>query len=68
MAKTKSKLRQEQEEPMAVVPVRMTLAHERWARRQGGGNTSAHVRQLIEDDMRGFVEKRHGAPDRRRKK
>lgn len=64
----KSKLQQEQEEPMAIVPVRMPLALERWARRQGGGNASAHVRKLIEDDMRGFCERRHGTPDRRRKR
>jgi len=60
------KLRQEQEEPMSIVNVRMTLAHERWARRVGNGNTSRGVRKLIEADMRGFREKRHGAPDRRR--
>lgn len=60
-----SKLRQEQEAPMANVTVRMTYAHERWLRKHGG---SAYVRQLIEADMRGFKEKRHGPPDRRRPK
>lgn len=64
----KSKLRQEQEAPMAVVPMRMALAHERWARRMGNGNGSDYVRQLIEDDMRGFRERRHGPADRRRRK
>lgn len=50
---------------MANVTVRMTYAHERWLRKHGG---SAYVRQLIEADMRGFKEKRHGPPDRRRPK
>jgi len=64
----KSKLRQEQEKPMAVVSLRMLLAHERWARKMGEGNTSDYVRQLIEADMQGFKERRHGALDRRRKR
>lgn len=53
---------------MGVVAIRMTLAHERWARRHGGGNASDYVRRLIEEDMQGFAERRHGAPDRRRKR
>lgn len=49
---------------MANVTIRMTYAHERWMRKHGG---CAYVRGLIEADMSGFKEKRHGTPDRRRK-
>lgn len=62
---TKSKLEQEQEVPMANVTIRMTYAHERWMRKRGG---AAFVRKLIEDDMRGFKERRTGPGDRRRSK
>jgi hypothetical protein len=61
----KSKLRQEQEAPMEVVPVRMPLALERFYRRIGGGNVSEGVRKAGEDLMRGFAERRYGVLDRR---
>ncbi len=59
--------RQEQEAPMDSYHVRLTAAHARHARKKGKGNVSAGVRQLIEEDAEGFVERRRGLPDRRKK-
>lgn len=67
MATKKRNWRQEQEAPMDGYHVRLTAAHARHARKKGKGNVSAGVRQLIEEDAEGFVERRHGPPDRRKK-
>lgn len=64
---TKSKLRQEQEEPMDVYPIRMPAALARHYRKKGGGNISEGVRQVGEADVAGFVERRRGPRDRRKK-
>lgn len=65
---SKNRLGKDQEEPMQSVTMRMELDLERWARKQGGGNVSAHVRKLLRADKQGFVERRHGTEDRRRRK
>jgi hypothetical protein len=64
----KSKWRQEQDEGMAVYPVRMTAAHARHARKKGAGNVSEGVRKLIEEEADGGrIERRTGPADRRKK-
>lgn len=65
---TKSRLRLEQEVAMDVYYVRMTAAHARLARKKGRGNLSEGVRIMIETDIGGMVERRHGPPDRRKKR
>lgn len=64
----KSKLREEQEEPMAVVTMRMPLALERYYRKVGNGNASEGARLIGEEHMHDHPERRYGAQDRRRKK
>lgn len=61
----KIRLGQDQEAPMSVLTMRIEFVLERWVRKHGG---TAYIRQLIRDDMRGFKERRCGAPDRRRRK
>jgi hypothetical protein len=63
----KSKWQLEQEERMDTYRLRMAARHARHARKRGGGNIAEGVRILIEEDAEGFVERRKGAPDRRRK-
>lgn len=63
----KSKLREQQDAAMDVYPVRMTAAHARLARKKGDGNLSEGVRALIEEGEFGFVDRRVGPKDRRKK-
>ena len=63
-----SKLRKEQEVAMDVYYVRMTAAHARIARRKGSGNLSQGIRILIETGQIGFVDRRTGPAERRKKK
>lgn len=66
--KMKSRIRSEQEAPMGKMTIRVAIAHERHCRKMGGGEVSDYVRQLIEQDMQGFTERRKGPSDRRKKR
>jgi len=64
----KGKFREEQEVAMDVYPMRFTAAHMRIFRRVGGGNASEGARRLAEKEALGFVERRSGPADRRKKR
>lgn len=63
----KSKWQLEQDEQMDAYRLRLAARHARHARKRGDGNLAEGVRRLIEEDAEGFVERRRGSPDRRKK-
>jgi len=63
----KSKLQQEQEDAMETYTHRTARSHQRYLRKAGKGNASRGLRELVEEKIQGFVDRRKGPADRRKK-